>query len=164
MRPVPTSVSRSISRTGRSSSASIRGGWCPYCSLELRALQGALEQVRAANATLVAVSPQAPDASLDTVERQELTFPVLSDVGNVVARSYGLVFRLSDDLRATYDTFGIDLAGANGTDDHELPIPATYIIDTDGTVRFAFVDPDYTKRADPTDVVAALTELSAPSR
>lgn len=141
-----------------------RGGWCPYCSLELRALQAALGDLAAADATLVAVSPQAPDASLDTAEKQELTFPVLSDVGNEVARRYGLVFTVPADLRATYDVFGIDLAAANGTDAFELPIPATYVIDRDGIVRFAFVDADYTKRADPNDVVAALDELAAAAR
>lgn len=141
-----------------------RGGWCPYCSLELRALEAALGEVAAAGATLVAVSPQAPDASLGTVEKQELTYPVLSDVGNEVARSYGLVFTVPEDLRSTYDTFGIDLVAANGDDAFELPIPATYVIDPGGIVRFSFVDPDYTKRADPSDIVATLSKLAAPTK
>ncbi len=86
---------------------------------------------------------------------------MLSDVGNTVARTFGLVFTVPAELRATYDRFGIDLAEANGDDSFELPIPATYVIDLDGTVRFAFVDPDYTRRADPSDIFDVLRLLAA---
>lgn len=138
-----------------------RGGWCPYCNLELRALQAALGSFERCGAALVAVSPQAPDSSLTTVEKHDLEFPVLSDVGNVVARDYGLVFEVPPDLLEAYDRFGIDLEAANGDESHELPIPATYVIDQDRTVRFAFVDADYTRRADPADVLDALRPLTA---
>ncbi|MDH2904295.1 MAG: peroxiredoxin-like family protein [Actinomycetota bacterium] len=136
-----------------------RGGWCPYCSMELRALQARLGEITSAGATLVAVSPQTPDASMSTLEKLELSFPVLSDVGNEVARSYGLVFSLPEDLREVYSGFGLDLPAANGDDTFELPIPATYIIDSSGKVVWRFVDADYTKRADPDDVIAALASF-----
>ena len=136
-----------------------RGGWCPYCNLELRALQAALPDITAAGATLVAISPQLPDNSLSTAEKLELAFPVLSDVGNVVAREYGLVFSLPEDLRSVYDGFGIDLPAANGDQTFELPVPATFVIGRDGSVAWRFVDPDYTHRGDPADVVAAVKAL-----
>ncbi|WP_412070446.1 peroxiredoxin-like family protein [Rubrivirga sp. IMCC43871] len=137
-----------------------RGGWCPYCSLELKALQNALPAITEAGARLVAISPQTPDATLSTTEKKALTFDVLSDVGNVIAREYGLVFEVPADLVEAYQGFGIDLEAANGDGTHELPMPATFVIDIDGTVRYAFVDPDYTKRAEPADVLAALDSLS----
>ena len=136
-----------------------RGGWCPYCSIELRALQNKLHLITAAGATLVAVSPQTPDNSLSTVEKLELAYPVLSDEGNQVAETFGLVFSLPEALREVYVKLGIDLPAANGDNTFRLPISATYVLRTDGTVAWRFADPDYTKRAEPDDVIAALTEL-----
>jgi len=136
-----------------------RGGWCPYCSTELRALQAKLAEITAAGATLVAVSPQIPDASLSTAEKLDLAFPVLSDEGNTVAGEFGLVFSLPEALRDVYAGFGLDLPAANGDDTFRLPIPATYVIRTDGTVAWRFADADYTKRAEPDDVLAALGAL-----
>ncbi len=136
-----------------------RGAWCPYCMIELHALQVRLGEITGAGATLVAVSPQTPDNSLSTAEKLDLAFPVLSDVGNVVARSFGLVFSLPEDLRTVYDGFGIDLPAANGDQTFELPVPATFVIAADGTVAWRFVDADYTKRAEPDEVIAALAGL-----
>lgn len=136
-----------------------RGGWCPYCNLELRALQARLDEITAAGASLVAISPQTPDNSLSTTEKLELTFPVLSNVGNEVARSFGLVFTLPEDLREVYAGFGLDLPSANGDTTFELPVPATFVIDGDGIVVWRHVDADYTKRAEPGDVLAALGAL-----
>jgi|SRR5579875_368680 len=136
-----------------------RGGWCPYCSTELRALQAKRVEINAAGATLMAVSPQTPDASLSTAEKLDLAFPVLSDGGNQVAESFGLVFTVPEALREVYAGFGLDLPAANGDDTFRLPIPATYVIRTDGTVAWRFADADYTKRAEPDDVLAALVAL-----
>ena len=138
-----------------------RGGWCPYCNLELRAYQAMLPEIEAAGATLVAVSPQTPDASLTTQEKKDLTFTVLSDEGNAVARQFGLVHTLPADLVAAYDQFGLDVAGSNGDASGDLPLPATYVIDPDGTIRYAFVDADYTKRAEPSEVLASLQAVAA---
>lgn len=136
-----------------------RGGWCPYCNLELKALQNALNSIQETGATLVAISPETPDNSLTTQEKNELTFPVLSDMDNQVARQFGLVFKLPTSLRPIYEGFGIDLAAYNGNDHFELPIPATYVVQSNGEIVYAFADVDYTKRAEPSDVVNALKKL-----
>ncbi len=136
-----------------------RGEWCPYCNLELRAFQQLLPDFTAANAQLVAISPELPNHSLSVTEKHELEFAVLSDVGNTVAKDYGLVFTLDPSLRPIYEKFGIDINGSNGDESYELPMPATYVIDRDGTIRFAFADADYTKRAEPEAVLSAVRAL-----
>ena len=136
-----------------------RGTWCPYCNTELRDLQAVLPEIEAAGATLVAISPQIPDSSLSMRDRHALTFPVLSDAGNKVSRAYGLVYRVGEDVANRYRASGIDLAVVNGDDAWELPVPATYVIDTSGVIRFAFVEADYTQRAAPRTVVEALESL-----
>ncbi len=143
-------------RSGPVVLAFYRGSWCPYCNTELRGLQQALPQVEAARARLIAVSPQTPDSSMTIRDRQRLTFPVLSDAGNRVARTFGLVFRVDAGVRDKYREAGIDLVRSNGDDSWELPVPATYVVAPDGTITYAFVEADYTRRAVAADVVAAL--------
>lgn len=123
-----------------------RGGWCPFCNLQLKSYQSHLAEIRAKGAELVAVSPQTPEYTLSTAEQDALTFPVLSDVGGKVARAYGLVFQVPDDVVPIYKKFGIDLEKHNGDAHHELPIPGTYLIGRDGTVLLSHVDADYKKR------------------
>ncbi|NEQ99364.1 MAG: AhpC/TSA family protein [Cyanothece sp. SIO2G6] len=136
-----------------------RGGWCPYCNLELRAYQQVLPEIKALGATLVAITPETPDNSLSTTEKNELEFEVLSDVGNQVARQIGLVFTLPKSLRPIYTSFGIDVPAHNGDQNFELPLAATYVINPDGTVIHAFVDADYTKREEPEIIVNVLKKL-----
>ncbi|GGU71273.1 peroxiredoxin [Streptomyces albospinus] len=136
-----------------------RGAWCPYCNIALRALQEQHAGITARGARLVAVSPQIPDESLSLTEKHGLAFDVLSDVGSDTAKSYGLSFDLPDDLAATYDSFGFDLQRVNGGHPRTLPLPATYVIDREGVIRWAFVDTDYTARAEPADILAALDTL-----
>lgn len=133
-----------------------RGAWCPYCNLHLRAYQAILPQIWELGATLVAISPQTPDASLTTAEQKGLTFPVLSDAGNAVARCYGLVFSLSETLRAV----SADLPAYNGDDTWELPLPGTFVIAPDGIVQLAFVDADWTQRLEPAAILDALRDLA----
>lgn len=133
-----------------------RGEWCPYCNLQLLAFQAILSQIRELGATLIAVSPQTPDNSLTTAEKKGLTFPVLSDSGNQVARSYRLVFSLSETLRA----INANLPAYNGDDSWELPMPGTFVISPNGTVRLAFVDADWTKRLEPAAILEALRRLT----
>jgi len=123
-------------------------------------LQLELHRIKDLGATVVAVSPQTPDNSLSTAEKENLTFEVLSDVGNRVARQFGIVFQLPEDLRPIYEGFGINIPATNGDDTFELPIPATYVIDTKRTIRTAFIEPDYTKRLDPEKIIATLAEMS----
>jgi len=130
-----------------------RGGWCPYCNLELRALQAMLPQLRQAGASLVAISPQTPDGSLDTSKKNELEFPVLSDRDNAVARRFGLVFELPAALADTYRSMGLDLARINGSDRWELPAPGTFVVRRDGGIAHAFVDVDYTRRQEPAELL-----------
>ncbi|WP_327704066.1 AhpC/TSA family protein [Streptomyces decoyicus] len=136
-----------------------RGAWCPYCNLALRALQQQHADITARGAQLAAISPQIPDESLTLTEKHALAFDVLSDLGSDTAKQYGLSFDLPDDLAAVYDSFGFDLQRVNGGHPRTLPIPATYVIDRDGTIRWAFVDTDYTARAEPSDILAALDAL-----
>ena len=122
-------------------------------------MQRALPEIEALGATLVTVSPQLPDNSLSTAEKLDLTFEVLSDEGNRVARDFGLVFTLPAEMRSIYQDFGIDLPAANGDESFELPMPATYVIDRSGAIRLAFVNVDYTTRLDPEEIIDALKKL-----
>jgi peroxiredoxin len=137
-----------------------RGEWCPYCNLELRAFQNLLPEFKQAGATLVAISPELPDHSLSVTEKHNLEFSVLSDVGNRVSRQYGLVFTLDETLQPIYQSFGIDIPVSNGDYSYELPMPATYVIDSSRRIRYAFAEADYTQRAEPQDVLAVVNELS----
>jgi len=101
-----------------------------------------------------------PAGSREMATAVELPFPVLSDPGNATARRYGLVFTLPSYMRPVYEQFGIDLPATNGEDSFELPVPATYILDREGTIRWAHVDLDYTQRAEPADILAALKALA----
>lgn len=119
-----------------------RGGWCPFCDLQLRAYQGVLAQVRDLGAELLAISPQTPDYALSDVEKKQLTFPVLTDAGNRVAREYGLVFALSDAAKQLQTGFGNPIPKFNGDESWELPMPGTFVLDRSGMVLLAHVDPD----------------------
>jgi len=141
-----------------------RGEWCPFCNIELRGLQGSLPKMRELAATLIAISPEKPDFGIVATEKNKLTFPVLSDLGNKVARQFGIVFQVGQELRDfSKNVFKNDLALRNGDDSYELPVPATFVIDTTGIVRFAHVDVDYMLgRAEPEAVVAALETIAHP--
>ncbi|OZB96244.1 peroxiredoxin-like family protein [Paenibacillus sp. XY044] len=130
-----------------------RGEWCPFCNLELRAYQQLLDRIHEAGARLLAVSPQTPDHSLSIQEKNGLGYHVLSDLHNKVAEKYQLTFRLAEDVQQVYQSIGIALDQFNDDDSWELPVPATYVIDPQGVIRFASVDPDYRTRAEPEDVV-----------
>jgi peroxiredoxin len=136
-----------------------RGAWCPYCNLELAALKGRLAEIEALGARLVAITPETPDNSMTAKEKHGLEFEVLSDQGNVVARQFGLVFRVDDATNEALLGFGIDVEASNGNASQELPLPATYVIASDGSVASAFVDADYTKRMEPDDIIATLKGL-----
>ena len=136
-----------------------RGSWCPFCNLELNALQARLPDIRTAGARLIAVSPEKPDASLSHAEKLNLEFDILADVGNRTARDYGLIMTVYESLRPLYLQWGIDLPAANGDTSYELPVPATYVIDSAGEIRAAYVDKDYTKRMEPEAIVAALRAI-----
>ena len=135
-----------------------RGGWCPYCNLQLRAFQQALPEIEALGAQLVALTPELPDNSLNTQEKNELSFEVLTDLDNAVAKQYGLVFKLIPEVAVYYkDAFDLEVYNGNTTD--ELPLAATYVIGQDGVIQYAFLDADYRVRAEPQDIVDVLKTL-----
>lgn len=136
-----------------------RGGWCPYCNMELRAYQQLMEDIESAGAELVAVSPQTPDASLSTKEKNELDYFVLSDEGNEVAEEYKLVYKLPPYLVDIYKDKGLDLEKANDSDSWTLPVSATYIIKQDGTIAYEYTKADYKDRVEPSGVVEKLKSL-----
>lgn len=138
-----------------------RGSWCPYCNLQLAAYQEILDDLGAAGAQLVAISPELPDGSLSFVERQQLSFTVLSDVGNSVAKRYGVTVTLDGTVRETYETAGVDLPTINGDDSWGLPAPSTFVIDMDGIVRFALIGADYRRRLEPTALLEAVRAVAS---
>ena len=138
-----------------------RGGWCPYCNLELRAYQQRLHEIRGLGAELIAISPEQPDASLDTAGKNALAFAVLSDAGNRFADALGLRFTLTPDLRPLYESAGHALPERNGDDSWTLPMPATLVIDRYGAIVLVDADPDYRRRLEPQRVIDALAALSS---
>ncbi|MDF7809131.1 peroxiredoxin-like family protein [Pontiellaceae bacterium B12219] len=132
-----------------------RGGWCPYCNLALRAMQKELPNFEAAGATLIALTPEVPDQSMSTAEKDELEFEVLSDLNNTVAQEYGIVYTLTDGVATIYED-KFELSAYNGNDLNQLPLAATYVINEDGIITYAFLDADYRNRAEPSDITAAL--------
>jgi len=136
-----------------------RGAWCPYCNLELKALQDAVGKIRELGATLVSISPNLREKSAAFVEQNPFDFDILSDEGNNVARQYGLVITVAEELRPIYDKFGIDIPEHDGSDSYEIPIPATYIVDTGGMIADAYVNADYTTRMEPDDIIERLKTL-----
>jgi peroxiredoxin len=141
-----------------------RGEWCPFCNIELHGLQQVLPKMQQLGAALIAISPEKPDHGIVAIEKNKLTFPVLSDFGNKVARQFGIVFQVGAELREfSKNVFKNDLALRNGESSYELPVPATYVIDSTGVIRFAHVDVDYMMgRAEPEAVVAALKGIAHP--
>jgi peroxiredoxin len=134
-----------------------RGGWCPYCNLELKSYQALQSRFAAAGASLVAISPEKPDDTVSTSEKNALTFPVLSDVGQSVGKAFGIVYAFTDELRSVYEGFNLDIPARNGApDDWSLPLSATYVIGPDGVILFADTSVDYRYRTDPLDVLDVL--------
>ncbi len=130
-----------------------RGGWCPYCNLELKAWQEILPEVEKQGASLVAITPETPDNSLTTSEKNNLKFSVLSDIDNIISKEVGLVFKMPKDLRDVYHSFNLDVPKHNGNSNYELPMPATYVLNKEGEIIYAFIPEDYTERADPKEIL-----------
>jgi peroxiredoxin len=138
-----------------------RGVWCPYCNLDLQALQEVLPEVAARGASLVAISPQTAPNSRKSQRDNKLSFPILSDVRSEVADAFGIRFALPADLVALYKTFKNDLPTFNDDPSWVLPMPARYVIGRDGIIAYAEVNPDYTHRPDPSELLPVLDRLQA---
>jgi len=134
-----------------------RGTWCPYCNLQLAKYQRALGQIHSLNAQLVAISPQTPDESLNIKEKNELQFEVLSDNGNIVARNYTTIFKNDDAPVNTMTKLGFDFDGHYSDDSRELPVPAVFVIEQDGTIAFAKTEGgDYRNRVEVSEIIDSL--------
>jgi len=137
-----------------------RGAWCPFCNLQLRSLQQALPQIEALGASLVAISPQLPGGSRSMIDKNALTFEVLSDLQSHVASDYGITFTLAPADQTLFLEVGNDLRRANGDSRWVLPAPATFVIAADGTIHLAHVDSDYTTRINPDEILSALGAIT----
>jgi peroxiredoxin len=149
------SSSRLLSK-GRLVLCFIRGRWCPFCVGQMEAMNLALPQIEQAGAMLIAISPQTVKQSFFMHDQHKLRFPLLSDAGNNIARKFGLTYRVLEEQQALYQRTFVNLPFVNGDASWELPIPATYVIDRDGTVLFVSANEDYTERSEPSDIVDIL--------
>jgi peroxiredoxin len=138
-----------------------RGVWCSYCNMELQALQAELAAIEARGASLVAISPQTAPNSRRSQRDNKLSFPILSDLKAEVANAFGIRFALPDYLVEVYQSFKNDLPLINDDPSWVLPMPARYVIDTDGIIAYAEVNPDYTQRPDPSELLPVLDRMRA---
>lgn len=139
-----------------------RGGWCPYCNLTLRTLMQANKKFNELDAKLVALSPETPDESVSTSNANDLQFEVLSDIGLKVAEEFGIAFTVPDDILSLYDDVGLRIRSKNGnTEDSKprLPLPATFVLNQDAEIVYSFANVDYTKRAEPKDIISAINAI-----
>ncbi|QDV25272.1 peroxiredoxin-like family protein [Aureliella helgolandensis] len=130
-----------------------RGGWCPYCNLQLRAMQQSLDKIEDAGAKLIVLTPELPERAKETAEASGISIVALHDKDLALAKLYGIVFELPDVIAPMYQS---RLPKYNGNDAMELPLSATYVINSSGKITYAFLDADYKKRAEPSDVIAAV--------
>ena len=148
--------SKEMLKHGKMVLAFYRGSWCPYCNLELKALQDNLHRIQEKNAVLAAISPQSPDHSLTMVEKLDLKFEVLTDVNNDFAEELGIAFQLQDFVLPHYQDLGINLPDFNRNEDHTLPVPAVFVINENGQIAYRFLDVNYMNRMDMEELIQAL--------
>ena len=134
----------------------IRGRWCPFCVGQMEAMNLILPEIQRSGATLIAVSPHTVKQAFFMRDQHKLRFPLLSDAGNQVARKFGLTYRVPEKQEAIYRRAFVNLPFTNGDESWELPIPATFIVDRDGTILYAATNEDYTERPEPSEIVRVL--------
>ena len=157
-----TVESRDLLKQGNLVIVFYRGSWCPFCNLYLRNLQKNLTQIKAAGGNLVAVSVENPDNSLSVAKKNELDFTVLSDPNLTVAGKFGIVYQLPKETDELYKSHGLDVAKHNGMERAELPISATYVVNRKGEIVYAYLEPDYKKRAAPEVIIETLQKIKSP--
>ena len=135
----------------------IRGRWCPFCVGQMEAMNLVLPEIKQAGATLVSISPQTVRQSFFMHDQHKLRFPLLSDSGNEVARQFGLTYRVNEEQQGVYRRAFVNLPFANGDERWELPIPATFILEREGTVLYASANEDYTERPEPREILRVLS-------
>ena len=137
-----------------------RGVWCPYCNLDLKALEEVAADIRATGASLVAISQQTAPNSRKSQRDNKLSYPILGDKGGELADVFGIRWKSPEQLQTIYKQLGADLTAFNGESSWTLPMPARYVIDRDGTIVYSEVNPDYTHRPEPTDLLPILRKLT----
>lgn len=137
-----------------------RGMWCPYCSAELNALADVSPKLHEAGAEVVAITPEIGGVALKTKNERELDFEILCDVDNGVGMEFGLMFRIPDDIQPSYLKVNRRLPAIYGNDSWMLPIPATYVVATDGRIAMAYVNPEYRERYDPEKLLSDIADLN----
>lgn len=148
--------SKDVLKKGKMILAFYRGSWCPYCNLELQALQNNIAKITDNNVSLLAVSPQSLNHSMTLTEKHELTFEVLTDENNKLAKQLGISFKLQEFAIPTYQAIGINLEDFNQDDENTLPVPAVFVVDTNGAVIYKFVDTDYRNRLNIDELIQSL--------
>lgn len=136
-----------------------RGNWCPFCNIEFKHLQNAVDEVKNAGANLVVISPQLPEKSNELKANNGFDYPILYDKGNEVAKLFGITFTLAEPLRPIHKAFEMDIPGHNGDTSFELPVPATYVIDKNMNIVYASVNPNWMERAEPLEYLEALKKV-----
>jgi peroxiredoxin len=136
-----------------------RGTWCPYCNLELVYLNKIKDQVEAKDALLIATSPELYRFTKETIKKNNINFPVFTDLGNKAANAFGLVFDLPPSFQKLYKEVNVHINKLNDDDSWTLPVPATFIISKDRTITSAYVKADYTQRMEPDDILEQLKLL-----
>ena len=137
-----------------------RGFWCPYCNADLANLKKYVPAIEEAGGKIIAISPEKQEYSRKIIVTRKLNFEILTDEGNQVAEQFGLKFALSPDMKALYqDDFNINLKLYHGDDDWTLPIPARFVVRSDGVIVYAESSPDYKQRPDPAELMPALQSM-----
>ncbi|MGI8493691.1 MAG: peroxiredoxin-like family protein [Pyrinomonadaceae bacterium] len=136
-----------------------RGSWCPFCNLYLRNLQKNISQIKAAGGNVVAISVENPDNSLSVAKKNEVEFTVLSDPNLNLARKFGIVYEMPKETDDLYKSHGLDVAKHNAMEKAELPLSATYVVNRKGKIVYAYLEPDYKKRAAPEIIIETLSKI-----
>jgi peroxiredoxin len=159
-----TVESRDLLKQGNLVVVFYRGSWCPFCNLYLRNLQKNMSQIKAAGGNLVAISVENPDNSLSVAKKNELDFTVLSDPNLTVARSFGIVYQMSKETDELYKSKGLNVAKHNDMERAELPLSATYVVNRKGEIVYAYLEPDYKKRAAPEAIIETLQKIKSATK
>lgn len=141
-----------------------RGGWCPFCNNQMSHLEEIEPQLESEGYQLLAISPDKPESLKASIAKHTLTYTLLSDSSMNVTTAFGLAYKVDDDMMAKMKTFGVDLDAATGNSLHELPVPAAYVIDKTGVIRFEYANPDFRVRVNPDDLMAAAKKYSGTSQ
>lgn len=133
-----------------------RGGWCPYCVKQLKEIQASIEKFKSQNVSILAISPETEQETRKTKNKNDLSFEVASDKNGNSLRKMGLIFRVDDKVAAEYKALGINLSESQANSNQELPVPATYLINTDMKIQYGYIDADYTKRPSTDDLLKVI--------